>query len=51
MEILFKLFLLAYLSSMVLATILGVICILTAIFTPEWSTKNSPNNHGYKLKG
>lgn len=50
MEILFKLFLLAYILAMVLATILSVIWILTAIFTPEWSTKKSLNNHGYKRR-
>jgi len=48
MEILFKLFLLVYLLAMVLATILSVIWILTAIFTPEWSTKKIPDNHRYK---
>lgn len=50
MEILFKLFLVVYLLAMVLATILGVIWILTAIFTPEWSIKKSLNNHGYKRR-
>ena len=39
MSIMIKLFLLAYLLAMVLVTILGVISILTAIFTPEWFTK------------
>jgi len=50
MEILFKLFLLVYLLAIVLATILTVIWILTAIFTPEWSTKKRLNNYGYKRR-
>ena len=39
MSIMIKLFLLAYLLAMVLLSILGVISILTVIFTPEWLTK------------
>ena len=41
MEIIIKLFLLMYLLAMVLVTILSVIWILTAIFTPEWGTKKA----------
>ena len=41
MEIIFKLFLLTYFLAMVLVTILSVIWILTAIFTPEWGTKKA----------
>jgi hypothetical protein len=50
MEILFKLFLLAYVLAMVLITILSVVWILTAIFTPEWVTKKKFYN-GYKRSG
>ena len=50
MEILFKLFLLAYVLAMVLITILSVVWILTAIFTPEWATKKNLYN-GYKRSG
>jgi hypothetical protein len=39
MSIIVKLLLLIYLMVMVLVTILSVIWILTAIFTPEWGTK------------
>ena len=41
MSIMINLFLLAYLMSMVLMTILGVVWILTAIITPEWLTKKA----------
>ncbi len=41
MSIMIKLFLLAYLLAMVLVTILGVIWILTIIFSPEWLTKSA----------
>jgi len=41
MSIMIDLFLLAYLLAMVLVTILGVVWILTAIFTPEWSAKRA----------
>ena len=41
MEIIIKLFLLMYLLALVLVTILGVVWILTAVFTPEWATKKS----------
>lgn len=39
MSIMINLFLVAYLLSMVLVTILGVTWILTAITSPEWSAK------------
>jgi len=39
MSIMINLFLLAYLLSMVLVTILGVVWILTAISSPEWLAK------------
>jgi uncharacterized metal-binding protein len=39
MSTMINLFLLAYLLAMVLVTILGVVWILTAIFTPEWLAK------------
>lgn len=39
MSIMINLFLVAYLLSMVLITILGVTWILTAITSPEWSAK------------
>ena len=39
MDIMIKLFLLGYLLAVVLATILSVIYILTAIFTLEWESK------------
>ena len=41
MSIMIKLFLLAYLLAMVLVTILGVIWVLTVIFSPEWLTKSA----------
>ena len=41
MSIMINLFLLAYLSAMVLLTILGVTWILTLIFSPEWLTKSA----------
>ncbi len=41
MSIIINLFLVAYLLAMVLLTILGVIGILTVIFTPEWLTKKA----------
>ena len=41
MEMIFKLFLLTYFLAMVLVTILSVIWILTAIFTPEWGEKKT----------
>ena len=41
MSIMIDLFLLAYLMAMVLVTVLGVISVLTAIFTPEWSAKRT----------
>ena len=41
MDIMIKLFLLIYLLAMVLVTILSVICILTAVFTPEWASRNT----------
>jgi|GEM_PF-2348990 len=41
MNIMIKLFLLAYILVLVLVTILGILWILTAIFTPEWPTKKS----------
>ncbi len=37
MGIIAKLFLLVYLLAMVVATIVSVVWILTAIFTPEWN--------------
>jgi hypothetical protein len=39
MSIMIDLFLVAYLLAMVLVTILGVIGVLTVIFSPEWLTK------------
>ena len=39
MDIIIKLFLIIYLLAMVLITILSVVWILTAIFTPELGTK------------
>lgn len=39
MEIIIKFFLLIYFLAMVVLTILGVFCVLTAIFKPEWATK------------
>ena len=41
MDIMIKLFLLAYLLAMVLITILSVIWVLMTIFTPEWVSKKS----------
>ena len=41
MDIIIKLFLLAYLLAMVLITILSAIWILTAVFTPDWVKKKS----------
>ena len=41
MGIIAKLFLLVYLLVMVMATIVSVIWILTAIFTPEWNPKKT----------
>lgn len=41
MDVMIKLFLLAYLLAMVLITILSVIWILTTVFTPEWVSKKS----------
>lgn len=41
MGIIVKLLLLIYLMVMVLVTILSVIWVLTAIFTPEWGTKKT----------
>jgi hypothetical protein len=41
MDIMIKLFLLAYLLAMVLITILSFVWILTTVFTPEWATKKS----------
>ena len=41
MDIMIKLFLAVYLLAMVLLTILSIVCVLTAIFTPEWSSKNT----------
>ena len=41
MSIMIDLFLLAYLMAMVLLTVLGVMSVLTAIFTPEWSAKRA----------
>ena len=41
MSIMIKLFLLAYLLAMVLVTVLGVIWVLTVIFSPEWLTKSA----------
>ena len=41
MSIIINFFLLAYLLAMVLVTILGVIGVLTVIFTPEWLTKKA----------
>lgn len=51
MGIIIKLFLQVYLLAMVLITILNVIRILTAVYTPEWSTKKSLVNNGYKPRG
>lgn len=51
MDIIIKLFLLVYLLAMVLLTILNVIWILTAVYIPEWSTKKSLVNNGYKRRG
>ena len=48
MDIIIKLFLLIYLLAIVLLTILGVIWILTAVFTPEWATKKSLGDNGHK---
>lgn len=36
MSILIKLFLFMYLLALVVATIVSVVSILTAVFTPEW---------------
>lgn len=41
MDIIIKLFLIIYLLAMVLITILSVVWILTAIFTPELGTKKT----------
>lgn len=41
MGIIAKLFLLVYLLAMVVATIVSVVWILTAIFTPEWNPKKT----------
>ncbi len=41
MNILIKVFLVMYLLAMVLATILSVVWILTAVFAPEWQAKKS----------
>ena len=41
MDIIIKFFLLIYLLVMVVVTILGAICVLTAIFRPEWATKKA----------
>ncbi len=41
MSIIVKLLLLIYLMVMVLVTILSVIWILMAIFTPEWGSKKA----------
>ena len=41
MGIIAKLFLLVYLLVMVMATIVSVVWILTAIFTPEWNPKKT----------
>ena len=41
MNILIKLFIVMYLLAMVLATILSVVWILTAIFAPEWPMKKA----------
>ena len=41
MGIIAKLFLLIYLLVMVMATIVSVVWILTAIFTPEWNPKKT----------
>jgi hypothetical protein len=48
MDIIIKLFLLAYFLAMVLLTILSVIWILTVVFSPEWITRKSlgANKHG-----
>ena len=51
MSIMIKLFLLAYLLGMVLLSILGVISILTVIFTPEWFTKRELLMKYQKNKG
>ena len=39
MSTMIDLFLVAYLLAMVLVTILGVIGVLTVIFSPEWLTR------------
>ena len=41
MDIIIKVFLLIYLLIIALVTILSVIWILMAIFTPEWGTKKA----------
>ncbi len=41
MDIIIKFFLLIYLMAMAVVTILGVICVLAAIFRPEWATKKA----------
>lgn len=47
MEMIIKLFLLAYLLALVLITILTVVWILTAVFTPEWVRKLI-GHHSYR---
>jgi hypothetical protein len=51
MEMIIKLFLLAYLLAFVLITILTVVWILTAVFTPEWVTKISFGHHVHRRGG
>ena len=51
MGIIAKLFLLVYLLVMVMATIVSVVWILTAIFTPEWNPKKTLLMKFQKIKG
>ena len=51
MSVMIKLFLLVYLLAIALTTILSVIWVLTAIFTPEWVTKKIPANNAFKHRG
>ncbi len=41
MNIMLKLFLLVYLLLIIMVTIFGVACTLTAIFTPRWITQKA----------
>lgn len=48
MSIMIKLFIVLYLLAIAMVTILSVIWILTAVFTPEWSIKKSIGNNSHK---